>query len=307
MKNNPILKEIKILLEDKPKLFMLLYPYMLVIAIALGVYFVLNLNDVARQSVPPKLADTTAVVADLSVIAAKSVPAADLKAISQPSPELIENGKQSFQKLCASCHGESGNGAGPAAGVLNPAPRDFTSSENWINGQSVTGIFTSMEEGIPNSAMVAYDYLPTEEKFALLHYIRSTFIKNAPNVTTDEIAALDQTYNLSAGAEVPAQIPVADAINLIGNEHNKEIKKYESLFNEIKTESVPGSFLFQRVSNSPVQVLSILEKSSDWRKSVSSLNDFLLANIGALCFNQTVYNLSATELETLYTYLQKKV
>ncbi len=304
---NKIKKEIKILLGNKMKLFALLYPYMLVIGIALGVYFVLNLNDIARQNVPPRLADTTAIVTDLTIMEAKSIPAVDLKTVSQSSPGLIELGKQTFQKHCISCHGEAGTGTGPAAGVLNPAPRNFTSNDNWKNGQSVIGIFTTLQEGVQNSSMISYDYLPTNEKFALLHYIRTQFVKNPPEETDGDIAALDQTYNLSAGKEVPAQIPVADAMNIMSNEHNTEIKKYEELYKEIKKEIVSGSLLLQRISNSPVQVLSVLEKSSEWRSSTSAFNDFLLDNIGALGFNGTVYNLSSTELETLYSYLQKKV
>lgn len=304
---NKIKKEIKVLLENKMKLFALLYPYMLAIGITLGVYFVWNLNDIARQNVPPSLADTTAVVTDLTIMEGKSIPAVDLKTVSQPSPEMIELGKQTYQKLCNSCHGEAGTGTGPAAGALNPAPRNFASNDNWKNGASVLGIFTTLEEGIPNSTMVSYDYLPTNEKFALVHYIRNQFVNNPPIETGDDIVALDQTYNLSAGKVVPAQIPVADAINIISSEHNAEIKKYEDLFKKIKTEMVSGSLLFQRISNSPVQVLSVLEKSNEWRSSAAALNYFLLDNIGALCFNRTVYNLSSTELETLFSYLQKKV
>lgn len=37
-----------------------------------------------------------------------------------------ENGKKLFTQFCASCHGTSGKGDGPAAAALNPKPRDFT-------------------------------------------------------------------------------------------------------------------------------------------------------------------------------------
>ncbi len=35
-------------------------------------------------------------------------------------------GKAKYAQLCASCHGASGKGDGPAAGALNPKPRDHT-------------------------------------------------------------------------------------------------------------------------------------------------------------------------------------
>jgi len=38
----------------------------------------------------------------------------------------LERGKEIYSRYCAWCHGESGEGNGPAANYLNPRPRDFT-------------------------------------------------------------------------------------------------------------------------------------------------------------------------------------
>jgi len=38
-------------------------------------------------------------------------------------------GKTTFETLCATCHGTTGKGDGPAGGALNPAPRDFSKGE----------------------------------------------------------------------------------------------------------------------------------------------------------------------------------
>ncbi len=35
-------------------------------------------------------------------------------------------GKVSFEQICASCHGTSGKGDGPAGAALSPKPRDLT-------------------------------------------------------------------------------------------------------------------------------------------------------------------------------------
>jgi mono/diheme cytochrome c family protein len=37
-----------------------------------------------------------------------------------------EEGKKLYGQFCASCHGQSGKGDGPAAAALNPKPRDHT-------------------------------------------------------------------------------------------------------------------------------------------------------------------------------------
>lgn len=41
----------------------------------------------------------------------------------------VEQGKKLYGQFCATCHGQSGKGDGPAAAALNPKPRDHTSKE----------------------------------------------------------------------------------------------------------------------------------------------------------------------------------
>jgi mono/diheme cytochrome c family protein len=38
-------------------------------------------------------------------------------------------GKQTFETLCATCHGTTGKGDGPAGVALDPRPRDFSKGE----------------------------------------------------------------------------------------------------------------------------------------------------------------------------------
>ena len=42
------------------------------------------------------------------------------------SHEVIERGEQIYEANCVACHGDFGEGDGPAAGVLKPPPRDHT-------------------------------------------------------------------------------------------------------------------------------------------------------------------------------------
>ena len=47
-------------------------------------------------------------------------------AAAQVTPETLEHGRGLYKAKCAACHGETGRGDGPAAGVMKPAPRDHT-------------------------------------------------------------------------------------------------------------------------------------------------------------------------------------
>lgn len=42
------------------------------------------------------------------------------------TPAVLEHGRGLYKANCVACHGASGKGDGPAAGVLKPAPRDHT-------------------------------------------------------------------------------------------------------------------------------------------------------------------------------------
>ena len=45
---------------------------------------------------------------------------------SAVTPAMLERGRALYKGNCVACHGESGKGDGPGAGVLKPPPRDHT-------------------------------------------------------------------------------------------------------------------------------------------------------------------------------------
>ena len=160
-KINEILEKIK---SNPGAAFGLMYPYVLVIILLVGLYYLSNMGIVVQQKIPPLITEVPEVV-DLTVQQPRSIPPVDVKLISNSTSELIEKGRGIYQVTCAGCHGEEGAGAGPASVGLNPAPRNFTKHEGWKNGETISGMYTTLQEGIPNGSMIAYDFLTPEEKF----------------------------------------------------------------------------------------------------------------------------------------------
>ena len=93
----------------------------------------------------------------------------------QSSPELVELGKNTFQSMCISCHGENGKAETPS-GIAVKA-RNFTAPKSeWRFGTKVSSIFTTLTKGSPGTAMAPWESLPIKTRFAIAHYLRETFV-----------------------------------------------------------------------------------------------------------------------------------
>ena len=55
-------------------------------------------------------------------------------------------GKESYNQICAMCHGETGKGDGVAAASLDPKPRDLSSGE-YVSNLTDEHIFKVIKEG----------------------------------------------------------------------------------------------------------------------------------------------------------------
>ena len=113
-KISELLNEVK---QNPGTLFGILYPYILVIIVIIGLYYVANVGNIAINKTSAFVPDTT-VVADLPLVQARTVPPVDIFQMKEATTELIQKGKELYTTNCASCHNETGAGGGPASAGL---------------------------------------------------------------------------------------------------------------------------------------------------------------------------------------------
>jgi len=89
------------------------------------------------------------------------------------TPDSVAKGQAVYLRKCFFCHGEKGDGRGPAAGILNPKPRDFT-REEFKYGSSAEAIFKTIATGVPGTPMGPFGrQLSEEEIWRLVHFLKS--------------------------------------------------------------------------------------------------------------------------------------
>ncbi len=130
------------------------------------------------KEVPPAVAAPPA-------LSRLSIPASGPVAVSltptthrQASPDLLALGKRVYEKQCAACHGADGRGEGEAAYLLYPKPRDFTAGKyalvsTWDRVPTDEDLFRTISRGMPGSAMPSWGHLTEEERWGLVHYVKS--------------------------------------------------------------------------------------------------------------------------------------
>jgi mono/diheme cytochrome c family protein len=146
------------------------------------------------------------------------IPPVDPQTLMQPSPELILRGKTLFAQNCAQCHGETGHGDGQSAANMNPAPRNFTVSPGWANGVDLPAVYRSISEGVRNSSMASFDYLPRKDRMALAHYVQSLGSFTHGTGSAEAVAALTKEL-ASPGEKTPNKIPVSMAMAKLEGEY----------------------------------------------------------------------------------------
>lgn len=98
------------------------------------------------------------------LLAAYPVPLAPKAA---PDPR---RGAQIYRENCASCHGARGDGNGPQAKGLDPAPIDFTDAER-ARKRSLFALYQVIGQGLEGTSMPSFAHLPSDDRWAVAAYV----------------------------------------------------------------------------------------------------------------------------------------
>ncbi|MBI5199645.1 MAG: c-type cytochrome [Nitrospirae bacterium] len=113
---------------------------------------------------------------------ASRVPAdqmAAAKAMKNPvasNPANIAKGKELFtgKATCFTCHGENGDGNGPAGAALDPSPRNFTNGK--FHAAKTDGeLFWVVKNGSAGTSMISYapSVITEQEAWEIITFVRT--------------------------------------------------------------------------------------------------------------------------------------
>jgi mono/diheme cytochrome c family protein len=288
------------------KYYGIVYFIFLGIIVVLGAIYLNKLSFmVATRDIPPAPKDTTRVQADLPYAKGEQLPPVDITTIGKPTQEMLDKGKTQYTNMCSSCHGMEGKGDGPGGAALNPKPRNFTDLNGWKNGPKFSQMYKTLAEGIPNTGMASFNYLPPSDRISIIDYIR-TLNPGYPPVTEPEIAEMDKTYSLSQGFKKPNQIPVSVALE-------KTLQEYDTLRLRIATiektiisdTKDTGAIVFRRIAKEVDRAVIVLAKDTAWIRNANEFVSLIQTNPLNNGFRTTVYDLSDGEVNTVYLYLKR--
>jgi mono/diheme cytochrome c family protein len=121
------------------------------------------------------LATAAVVAAGIATVSAQGEwkAPADAKNMKNPvkaDAKTVAEGKKLAETNCASCHGASGKGDGPAAAALPPPkPANWTAGK--VKSETDGELFWKISNG--RGAMPPWKHLPENQRWALVNYIRS--------------------------------------------------------------------------------------------------------------------------------------
>ena len=113
----------------------------------------------------------------------------------EPLPQsalALEQGRELFARSCASCHGASGRGDGPAAAGQDPPPANLAAAA--LLGSSPLDFFRRVSLGVAGTAMPAFEEtLSEDERWAVAVYASTLRLPSPKGAVPDSLSSLPAT------------------------------------------------------------------------------------------------------------------
>jgi cytochrome c oxidase cbb3-type subunit 2/cytochrome c oxidase cbb3-type subunit I/II len=110
----------------------------------------------------------------------------DLRSAMTPTTRSLLHGKQIFLTNCIGCHGQYGNGRGPAGSFMKPDPADFTRPELQV-AASDGQLYQYLLFGLDGTSMPAWgDFLTVNDIWDTINFLR-TIPKGGLRVPDEEL------------------------------------------------------------------------------------------------------------------------
>lgn len=292
--------------RDLEKFYGALYMLLLIFITYLGARYVKTMDYNKLFYAKELLASDTNMRVTLPVKKGSISPPVDVIKFSTPSQEIADKGRDLYNTNCASCHGETGAGNGPAGAALNPPPRNFAdlTAQQWKNGQTVSNMYVTLQEGIPNTGMASFSNISPEDRFAIIQYVR-TFNPAYPKDSPEELKALDEKYSLANGVKEPNQIPLSLAmeLNILEADTLKtNITKIVSDIDAAKKDTV--SVLLDEIISDKKKAMTSLASNMKWTESYEDFIKFTGTDPIDKGFKASVYQMNPESMNRVYVYLK---
>jgi mono/diheme cytochrome c family protein len=291
------------LIRKPEKLFGYSFFYFVAVLLLLGMIYLWNIDSVGRNAIAPvALKDSSAFVLDIPLQSPATLPPVEVMKLGVPSDSLVARGRDLFRSSCTPCHGETGLGDGPTAASLNPRPRNFHVLTGWTNGSKVSQIYKTLQEGIIKNGMASYGYIPPADRFALAHYVR-TFVAGQPADSREDLQALETAYQLSKGSDVPGQVPIKKATQIILAEKAGEVAWVNMLVGRASRDNEPGAAVLRAVAADLKKVVAGLVSRTAGMPPIDEFVRSISADPLLAGFKPAVNRLATGQWLLLYSYL----
>jgi len=140
------------------------------------------------------------------------------------SPQVLNEGQTAYLHYCRACHGENGDGRGPAASGMRPPPRNLTTGLFKFGAVSIGSLpndedlMRLLQRGLTGTPMKAWD-MSDRERHAIVQFIKTFSPRWAAELPGDRIQVPPDPWK---GREAEAQEVGKRIYHLSGVQNDSE-------------------------------------------------------------------------------------